>query len=81
MRLVLPSQQNTYSNIERSSFIILCVMPCENGVSTTHGISGNSLFTALATVKASLSAFPGIHITRSMLVVESTSEASTMVLT
>ena len=81
MRFVFPSQQNTYSKMDRSSFTILLVIPCEKGVSTTHGMSGNSSFTALATVKASLSAFPGIHITRSMLVVESTSDASTMVLT
>ena len=57
------------------------VMPWEKGVSTTQGMSGNSCFTALATVNASLSAVPGIHITRSMLVVDSTSDASTVVLT
>ena len=57
------------------------VMPWENGVSTTHGMSGNLSFMARATVKASLSALPGMHITRSMLVVASTSAASSVVLT
>ena len=57
------------------------VMPCEKGVSTTQGISGKRSFTARATVKASLSAFPGIHITRSTVVAFITSVASSMVLT
>ena len=81
MRLVLPSQQNTYSKIERSSFSMRRVMPCEKGVSTTHGMSGNLAFMSRATVKASLSALPGMHITRSMLVEASTSAASSVVLT
>ena len=55
------------------------VMPCENGVSTTQGISGNFAFTARATSKASLSALPGIQITRSMLVLCITSAASSVV--
>ena len=54
-------------------------MPCEKGVRTTHGISGNSPLIARATVKASLSAFPGIQITRSTLVVARNFSASAIV--
>ena len=56
-------------------------MPCEKGVSTTHGVDGEASFTARATSKASLSALPGMHITRSMSVVFSTLSASSVVVT
>src|SRR5574344_291107 len=81
IRLVLPNQQNTYSNIDRSSFSIRRVIPCEKGVSTTQGMCAQLALIARATVNASVSALPGIQITRSMLVELSTREASSMVLT
>ena len=55
------------------------VMPCEKGVSTTQGMSVWAAFTSRATAKASLSALPGIQITRSMSVVFSTALASSVV--
>ena len=55
------------------------VMPWLKGVSTTQGICGWPDFTSRATVKASLSALPGMQITRSMSVVFSTSPASSVV--
>ena len=63
----------------RSRFCIRRLMPCENGVSTTHGMSGDICFTAYATSKASLSTLPGIHITRSYWVTERASSASSIV--
>ena len=63
----------------RSSFSIRRVIPCEKGVSTTHGISGNSPLMARATVKASLSALPGIQMTKSTLVVARIFSASAIV--
>ena len=62
-----------------SSSFILRVMPWEKGVSTTQGILGKRCLMARATVKASLSALPGIQITKSMLVDCSTFSASSMV--
>ena len=62
-----------------SSSFILRVMPWEKGVSTTQGILGKRSLMARATVKASLSALPGIQITKSMLVDCSTFSASSMV--
>ena len=56
-----------------------CVMPWEKGVSTTQWMPGNSAFTALATSKASLSALPGMQMTRSMSTVLSTLAASSVV--
>ena len=64
-----------------SSCSMRLVMPCEKGVSTTHGMLGWAAFTSRATAKASLSALPGIQITRSTSVVFSTSSASSVVLT
>ena len=55
------------------------VIPCENGVSTTQGIFGWAAFTSRATVNASLSALPGMQITKSMSVVFNTSLASSVV--
>ena len=81
MRLVFPSQQNTYSKIDRSSFSIRLVIPWANGVNTTHLTSGRWALMARATEKASLSALPGMHITKSILVDCITSSASLIVLT
>ena len=64
-----------------SSFSMRLVMPCEKGVSTTQGMFGWAAFTPRATVKASLSALPGMQMTRSMSVVWSTALASSVVLT
>ena len=62
-----------------SSFSMRFVIPCENGVSTTQGMFGWAAFTSRATAKASLSAVPGIQITRSMSVVFNTALASSVV--
>ena len=57
------------------------VMPCEKGVSTMQCMCGNSAFMSRATLNASLSALPGMQITRSICMVRSTSRASSVVLT
>ena len=54
-------------------------MPCEKGVSTTQWMSGNFCLMLRATVKASLSALPGIQMTRSIFVELSIFSASSMV--
>ena len=55
------------------------VMPWLNGVSTTQGTSCFSAFTSRATAKASLSALPGIQMTKSMSVFSNTPCASSVV--
>ena len=67
--------------MDMSSFSMRRVMPWEKGVSTTQGMSGTWAFTSRATSKASLSALPGMQMTRSMLVLLSTASASSTVLT
>ena len=55
------------------------LMPWENGVSTTQWMSGNFCLMLRATVKASLSAFPGMQMTRSIFVEPRIFSASSMV--
>ena len=65
--------------MDMSSSWMRRVMPWEKGVSTTQGSCGNSALMSLATVKASLSALPGMQITKSMAVADSTFLASSVV--
>ena len=55
------------------------VMPWEKGVSTTQGMSGNFCLISLATSKASLSAVPGMQITKSTCMEPNVSAACSMV--
>ncbi len=65
--------------MEMSSFSMRLEMPWEKGVSTTQGTCGAIRFTSRATAKASLSALPGIQMTRSTWDVCSTCSASSVV--
>ncbi len=65
--------------MEMSSFSMRLEMPWEKGVSTTQGTFGAICFTSRATAKASLSALPGMQITRSTWALRNTCSASSVV--
>ena len=63
---VLPNQQNTYSNADRSSSFMRRVIPWLKGVSTTIGVCGCSSLMVRAIWKTSLFSAAGIQMMRSI---------------